>query len=409
VAGRAVRAAQESATQLSGARAIGLVAQREISERVRDRSFVIGIVITVLFIAAFIVGPRLLGFGDPEEYTLGVVDDRGAALAEAVAAQAAQGDEAVVDVERLDDPGAGEAAVRDGDVVALVTADEVVVDEELPPQLGAVLQAAAGQVRVVEELGRAGVPADEAAALLSPDPLPVRALDPPPPGGGREAGTGVAFFVLFVLYGQIFGYGIAVASGIVEEKATRVVEVVLASIRPVHLLAGKVLGIGVVGLLQLVTIAAVGLALVAATGAVDLPPGTFTAVGLAIAWFLLGYAFYACAFAVVGALVSRQEELQNASTPLTLTVFAALGLSSAAIADPSSLLARVGSFLPPTAPLVMPMRMTLGAVEAWEVLLAVALMVAAIAAVVLLAARVYQAGALRTGQRIRLRQALDTP
>ncbi len=400
---------QVAQAQLSGARAIGLVARREITERVRDRSFVVGIVFTVLFIAAFVLGPRLLGFGDPEEYTLGVVDDEGAALAAAAAAAAARGDEVVVDVERFDGPAAGEAAVRDGDVIALVTAGELLVDEELPPELGALVQGASGQVRAVEELGRAGVPAAEAVALLNPDPLPVRALDPPPEGGGRAAGSGVAFFVLFVLYGQIFGYGIAVASGIVEEKSTRVVEVVLASIRPVHLLAGKVLGIGVVGLLQLITIAVVGVALVAATGAVDLPPGTFSAVSLAIAWFLLGYAFYACAFAVVGALVSRQEELQNASTPLTLVVFAALGLSSAAIADPSSLLARVGSFLPPTAPLVMPMRMTLGAVEAWEVLVAVALMVVAIAAVVLLAARVYQAGALRTGQRIRLRQALDTP
>lgn len=391
---------------MSGTRAIWLVARREVSERVRDRSFAVGTIISVMFIAAFVVGPRLLGIGGPEEYTIGVVDDEGAALAEAVAAQAAQGDDAVVEVERFDDIAMGEAAVRDGDAAALVVGDELVVDEELPPDLGALLQVAGGQVRTVEELERAGVPADEAAALLAPDPLPVRALDPPD-GGDRAAGTQVAFFVLFVLYGQIFGYGIAVASGIVEEKSTRVVEVVLASIRPAHLLAGKVLGIGVVGLLQLLTIAVVGVALVALTGVVDLPPGTLQAVGLAIAWFLLGYAFYACAFAVVGAIVSRQEELQNASTPLTLTIFAALGLSTAAVADPSSTLARVGSFLPPTAPLVMPMRMTLGGVEPWEIVVSIALMVVAIVAVVALAARVYQAGALRTGQRIRLRQALD--
>ena len=392
---------------MSGTQAVLLVTQREVRERVRDRSFAIGIGFTVLFILGFVLAPRLLGFGDPDEFTVGAVDDGGAALAEAVRAEAEQGDDAVVEVRRLDDLAAGEAALRAGDVDVVIADGALVVNEELDPAFGQLVQVASGRLRVVNELGRAGVPPEDVAGLLSPEPLPVRALDPVAEGGGRSGNTGVAFFVTFVLYGQIFGYGIAVASGIVEEKSTRVVEVILSAIRPVHLLAGKVLGIGIVGLLQLLSIAVVGIGLIVVTGLVDLPPGALPAVGLSLGWFVLGYAFYACAFAVIGALVSRQEELQNASTPLSLTILAALFFAYAAISDPTSVLARVGSFLPPTAPMVMPVRMTFGAADTWEIALSVGLMLLAIVAMVALAGRVYQAGALRTGRRIKVREALQ--
>lgn len=124
-----------------------------------------------------------------------------------------------------------------------------------------------------------------------------------------------------------------------------------------------------------------------------------------MAWFVLGYALYACAFAVSGALVSRQEELQNAVAPLTLVVFAALFAAFAALNDPGGLVARVASFLPPTAPMVLPVRMILGGVAAWEVVASVVVTLAGIGLLVPFAARVYRGAVLRTGAKVRLREA----
>jgi ABC-2 type transport system permease protein len=388
---------------VSAAQAVWLIARREIVERVRDRSFLISIVVVVLVLGAFVGLPRLFGFGDPDTYRVGVLPDA-APLADAVAAQA--GEDAEVERRDLADMPAAEAALREDEVDVVLAGNELVVREELPDGLEALVQQAAAQLRVYEGFAERGVDADEVTALLNPEPLDVRSLDPAGGAGDRDAAAGFAFAIVFVLYGQLLGYGLAVASGIVEEKSTRVVEVLLSTVRPAHLLAGKVIGIGVVGLLQLLLTAGLALSLVVLTGTFTLPPDAAVAIAWSLAWFVLGYAFYACAFAIVGALVARQEELQNASTPLTLTVLAAFFLAIAANNDPGSVLARVGSFLPPTAPMVLPVRLTLGETAGWEVAVAVALMLLAIVALIALAARVYAAGALRVARRVKLRQAL---
>ena len=140
---------------------------------------------------------------------------------------------------------------------------------------------------------------------------------------------GLAFFTILILYGQLLTYGYWVASGVVEEKASRVVEILLSTIRPRELLAGKVIGLGLLGLGQLLLVAAIGLLVAAATGAVDVDADLLTAVGLSLLWFVLGYAFFACAFACAGALVPRLEELQASATPLTLVIMVSLFLAFA--------------------------------------------------------------------------------
>jgi ABC-2 type transport system permease protein len=118
-----------------------------------------------------------------------------------------------------------------------------------------------------------------------------------------------------LLYGQIFGYGYWVASGVIEEKSSRVVEILLSTARAGDLLAGKIIGIGLLGFAQLTVTAIVVLGLALVTGVIDLPAGTLTAVLGVLFWFLIGYSLYSCVFAVSGALVSRMEELQNTTAP----------------------------------------------------------------------------------------------
>ena len=379
-----------------------LVARREITERVRDRSFVISTVVSIVLLAAFALVPRLLGLGEPEEWVLGVVGDGSAALVET--AEAAAPDFGIAVTSEPLDPDQVESALTDGDIdAAVVDGDQIVVHQELDPTLETALQAASAQLEVAGALTEAGLTPDEVTSLLTPDPVDVRALDPQP--GEAEGAGAIAFFAVFLLYGQIFGYGFAVAAGVVEEKSTRVVEVILSTVTARQLLAGKVLGIGMVAMFQLLLTVGAALAAVLLTGFVELPEAAWPAIWAVLGWFLLGFTFYAALFAVAGSLVSRQEELQNVTTPLTMVVLVGFFLAFAALNDPGSTLARVASFIPPVAPMVMPARITLGEVAPWEVAASAAVCLASIAVLIPLAARLYRGAILRTGTRVKVSEA----
>jgi ABC-2 type transport system permease protein len=392
--------------QTSGLDNIKLTARRELVERTRrDRSFLISTLVTLGILCAIIFVPRLFGAGDPEEFDVGLVGPASQPIGQALTAQG----EAVdvrINLQQPASAAAADAAVRDGDLdLAVIDGRELVAESELDEQLNLLVQAASRAVRAQQTLQAAGVGQGEIQAALAPPPLPLRSLEPVDEGA-RSKRT-IATVAVFVLYGQIIGYCFTVAMGVVEEKSTRVVEVLLAAVRPVQLLAGKIIGIGLVGLIQLAIIGVIGLAAATWSGAITLPPDAWGTIGSVLLWFLLGYAFYSSLFAVAGAIVSRQEELQNTATPLNLLMlasfFVAFTVSLGGGAD--STLARVTSFLPPVAPLVMPVRIAGGDAAAWEIAASLAVMLVSIVAVVVLAARLYEGAILRTGARVKLGDA----
>jgi ABC-2 type transport system permease protein len=126
---------------------------------------------------------------------------------------------------------------------------------------------------------------------------------------------------------------------------------------------------------------------------------------LTVGWFVLGFSFYAALFAVAGALVSRMEELQNAIVPINLVVFASFFISIGAVQDPDSTIAKVASLLPISSALAMPVRMVLGSATGWEVGAAIAIVVGSTAFLVPLAGRIYAGAILRTGAKVKLRDA----
>jgi ABC-2 type transport system permease protein len=384
---------------------IKLTARRELVERTRrDRSFLISTLVTLGILFAIIFLPRLFGANDPAEFDVGLVGSASQPLGQVLTAQGA-----AIDVQiRVQQPASAadaEAAVRDGRLdLAVIDGRQLVAEAEVDEQLNVLVQAASRIVRAQQTLERAGVPQAEIQAALAPPPLPVRSLEPV--DEDAQSKRSIATVSVFLLYGQLIGYCFTVAMGVVEEKSTRVVEVLLAAIRPLQLLAGKIIGIGLVGLIQLAIIGAIGLAVAVAAGTITLPPDAAGTIGSVLLWFLLGYAFYSSLFAVAGSIVSRQEELQNTATPLNLLMVASFFVAfSSSFGGGDSTLARVSSFLPPVAPLVMPVRVAGGDAAMWEIALSVAIMVASIVAVVLLAARLYEGAILRTGARVKLRDA----
>jgi ABC-2 type transport system permease protein len=384
---------------VSAREAATLVARREITEGFRSKSFLVSTVVSLAIVVVAVVLIALIG-GDGTRYVVGYTDQRGAAVADA-AAGAAAGD---VELEaRSVDPAAARAGLDDGSLDAVVSGDEIRSQEDPEDDLVALLQAANRQVRAAGALEQAGVSEAEAREVLSPPPLQVRTVEPVDEDEDEKAG--LTFFIVIMLYGQLITFGYWVAAGVVEEKASRVVEVVLATLRPAHLLAGKVIGIGLLGLANMVLVGVTGLLTAVATGALDLDGDVLSAILTALVWFVIGYAFYACAFACAGAIVPRQEELQSSMTPLSIMLLISFFLAFAVLDDPDGTIARISAFVPMTAPITMPPRIVLGDATTIEIVASFVVTIAATAALIPLAGRIYAGGVLRTGSALKLREA----
>ncbi len=379
-----------------------LVAQRDFWYRLRDKGFMISTGITIAVLTGLILIKAYGGGGTPT-FDLGLLGTGSGRLGPLVV-QAADSQGAKVRTEPVADRAAAEAGLKDGSLDAvLVDGQRVLAERDAPATLESAVQTAVVADGIRTTLAANHVPADEIAQILNPPPVPIDTLEPQDPN--RDTNSTVAFIAVVILYGQLFGYGVWVATGVIEEKASRVVEILLSTIRARQLLAGKILGIGALGLLQLVAIAAYSIVLASLTGALDLPAHALGTAALAIGWFVLGFAFYASLFAVAGSLVSRMEELQNVIVPLNLVILVSFFLSIGATSDPSSSLSRIVSIVPFSAALAMPVRISLGAANPLEVVAALLLTIGSTALLIPLAGRVYSGAVLRTGARVKLRDA----
>jgi ABC-2 type transport system permease protein len=381
---------------------VPLVLRREITTRVRERSFLISTVVTLIIVAAVVVVPALFN-SDDNEVTVGLVGST--ATVPSALEQAARVQDVKVTVIQYADEAAARAAVDAGDADAVfLGTDRVLVDSELSGKTDQVVQTAYRQAAGAARLTAAGLDASAVARALNVPPLAVTALHPPDPDS--DARRGAAFFGVLLLYFQLIGYGVWVALGVVEEKSSRVVELLLATLRPWQLLTGKVLGIGLLGLGQLVLTGLVGIVAALGTGAVTVPSGIAGVAGQVLVWFLLGFAFYACLYAALASLVSRQEEVQNVTAPLSVLLVGSFFLAIGAQGSPDSGLAKVTSIVPPFSTMVMPIRWASGSVPLWEVGVSMLLMVIAVVLLIRVAGRIYAGAVLRSGPRVRIREAL---
>jgi ABC-2 type transport system permease protein len=388
---------------MSRLQGIVLVTRRELGERIREKSFLVSTLISVVIIGVVALLPSFLGDG-PDELTIGAVGAESQTVARALEETTRDSDELRIEARDFDSEAQARRAVESEDIdAALLTPTNVIVDEELSPELRTVLQTTAQQAQVVDAFADAGIDSEQAREALEPARIDVDVLNPPSPH--RDDRRTVATVGGFLLFGQIFGYGFWVSMGVVEEKSSRVVEVLLSKIRPAQLLAGKVIGIGILGLVQLAVITVFGLAIALITDVIEIPPGTLGTIGLVFLYFIVGYAFYSCAFAVAGAIVSRQEELQSTTAPLSLMLYASFFLAFFAVNNPDSVVAKVVSFVPASAPLTMPQRVAYGGASGIEAALSIAVSVVITALLIPLAARLYSGAILRMGSQVKLKEA----
>ena len=385
-------------------RIVRIVTRREARERATSKVFVLttGLMVAGAVLAAVV--PTLQDKGKEETLEIGVVGSPPPALAAALRFATKSTGRKATTVE-IRSRAAGDAALRKGDLdLVLEGATGIRMQGEgtsrATRELAGLL---ARTVPLRTGLGSAGVAPRDVDRLLATPPLPVSEVEPRQGDGDDDDARSAVAIGGMVLYIALVSYGTWVATGVLEEKASRVVEVVLAAIRPGELLAGKVLGIGLLGLGQLVLVGGVGLG-VALVAGVEVPSSAPTAVALVILWFALGFAFYSCGFAALGAAASRHEDAQSAMSPLIALLVAGFLLSGAVQADPDGMLARVGTFIPPLAPLIVPARTLLGDTPLWELALSIVLMVVASYGLIRLGARAYGGAVLRFGPKLSIRE-----
>lgn len=374
-----------------------LVAAREVRERARARAWQASTALMLLVAVALVVLPTVFAGEGGEPRRLGVTGPTPPGLARALSGEDLQ-------VRTFAERAAGEAAVRNGDVDALLVDGRTLEwKQDADPSLAVAVSGALQKVRANERAGALGLSERQVAELLAPPPLDTRSLGAARPGA--EGHEGAAFAALVGLFIGITTYGTAVLTGVVEEKSSRIVELLLARMPARRLLAGKVLGIGALGLCQLLLAASAALVAALAIGALDWPAVPAALAGQLVLWFGLGYAFYAVGYGALGALASRMEDAQGASAPMTGVLLAAYMGSFVVLDSPDALAARIATFVPLTAPLVVPVRVALGAIPAWQQVLAVLVMLVATYGLVRLGGRVYTGAVLRVGARVRLREA----
>jgi ABC-2 type transport system permease protein len=347
------------------------------------------------------VVPALAGFGGKTTYEL-AVSDAASVSAGAAAARGAGAFDAKLHVRRLA-PAKARAALDGGHVDAVLSTRGLASKEQPDKALVGMVQAASREIRQGQALQRAGLGDAEVQRALNPPPVRVTTAKPTDPERDRK-GT-FAFVAVLALYTQLLTFGYLLASGVVEEKASRVVEVLLATIQPRDLLAGKIVGLGVLGLAQMVVLAGAGLGAAAVAGALSIDGDVVAGAALAVAWFVLGYAFYAGLFACAGALVPRQEELQASMTPLTMIILISFFVSFAVLDQPDGTVAHISSFIPFSAPITMPPRVALGQASAFEIGAAIVITTGSAAALIPVAGRIYSGAVLRTGSSVKVRDA----
>ena len=377
-----------------------IVAEREFMTKVRDKTFIGATVFTLLFLIGFFVVGSIID-GNSDDFDVAVVGGQDSALVQqAEALLQADNPDASITVEEVDDLAAAEVSVREGDAdAALVRGDdgyELLGDDEIDTGLRAALTTAVSRDVLERNAAAQGV---DLEALNDGTDIGVRLLDENADESGARSVVAFAFALVFFM--TALGFGMSIAQSVTQEKESRVVEILAAAVPIRSLLWGKIIGNTVLALGQVVLLVAVGLVGLAVTGRRELLTGISWAALWYVLFFVLGFLALAALWSVAGSLASRQEDLQATTMPGQLILIVPYFISVLA----SEQIQTIVSMLPIVSTMVMPGRMAQGDVPWWQIAVAIAATLVAAAVFVRVGSRLYERTLLRTGGRIKYRDA----
>jgi ABC-2 type transport system permease protein len=400
------------------------VIKREYLTRVRSKGFIIGTVLSPLFMSSFILVPFLIGrSAGPDHYQIAVLDQSGdGSLFDSLkqSLEPTKPRQAYYDLlrEKIDSPEELEARRQalsrrieqkqlDG---YLILPPDALWQKEIKfyaknassfsnrARLEGAVDNAIKERRIMLE----GLNADRVRELTKAVDLAVVNER----GESERGRVALAFTLVMFIYITVLIYGVSVMRGVMEEKQSRIIEVLLASVRPFDLMLGKVIGIGLVGLTQYLIWAVFGVGLSALSAGAALAVSGFSIPKISlplmvffVTYYLLGYFLYATLYAMVGAIVSSEDDGQQIQWPISMTFAASLIVSTLAMENPNGLLATVLSLIPFFGPSLMFLRIALGAAPAWQIAASIGILIGTIAAAIWITAKIYRVGVLMYGKR----------
>ena len=392
-----------------------IVAGREIMVKLRDRNFIISTLTTIaIFIVAF--GVSFLLGGDDGEKRIAVVSGDAVTIVEQtnVRADAADGEDTDssatagaptvrLGIEQVADPAAAEQAVRDGDVDAALLGEPgawtLVGSDGVDPDVAAAVSATVATDALERNAAAAGTTVADltAGSVVEERLLEADGTD----DEGVQVIAGFVFVFLFYMAAILFGY--AIANSVVEEKQSRIVEILAAAIPLRQLLVGKVVGATALALGQMVIFVAIGLIGLSFTDYATLLPSVAGAAVWYLVLFVIGFVALACLFAVAGAMATRAEDVQTTTSPL-LTVIMIVFFGGLFLQDTWQV---IGSYVPIMSTVTMPIRLVAGTASWWEPAVATVITLVTAAVIIRIAERVYRRSIMQTGRKLTYREALS--
>lgn len=421
----------------SSLRNVWIIAHREYVERIRTRGFLITTVMIPLIIGGFVFGSTFLAARANRDFRIAVVSsdprlaqdlqnelrqqekDTGQADGSAMLGGSNPGAKKPLNITVQGfEPGPAtqkriEAALNSGKLDGYLSVTPAASAGARPAftftprssgisPIKSVLSSSLANVLLREQLEHDGVVATEANTILQP--VAIRSVSRAQQGDTTSAEVCVSV-LFFVMYLVIMLYGMNVARSIIEEKTSRIFEVMLATIRPEALMAGKIIGVGSVGLTQVGIWLGMLMILAASSLAVHVGNSTLhialtgSQLAFFFVYFILGYLLYSAIAAALGAITNSEQELQQMNMFLVLPLLSCFVLLGTLVTTPDNTLARVLALVPLFTPLLMYFRVSLGHPAVWEVVLSLVLTSASICAIVWVTSRIYRVGVLMYGKR----------
>ena len=444
----AVAVSSRSATQQNTVRNIGLIVKHEYKKRVTQRSFVIStiVILVLIVIAAFV--PTVIQYiaaHSNSQTRITVVNNAGTiaglngdALTSYITTAlngttgTANGQSSsgkahfVIQMASAGSIDSLKNQVKNGTLTILLVLDQApnqalrftyyTTSSPTDDSNVSQVQALVSQLNVLDKSSRLGLtPAQTSGLFAQPQFSDVNLSQAQSARSQSEmvAGYILAYAGNILIYIAVLLYGMGVAMGVAEEKGSRIMEILVNAATPFQLMAGKIIGIGAAGLTQMACFVAVGIGalllqiplqavlLGSNTGVLNLniTGVSITLLLLLLIYFILGFLLYATLFAAMGALVKRQDEVQNAVAPLTMLLVVGYIVSFFGIYIPDATWIKVISYVPFWTPTTMLVRIAAGGVASWEIAFTIALMIVAIFVCAFIAARIYRFGVLMYGQR----------
>lgn len=426
---------------------IGLVIQREYTQRVKKRTFILTTLLTPLLLIGLMVVPVLISiYGGGEKRTIAIVDRSGV-----VGQEIANTDEIEFTISNSDYP---QAAEENGDVfgflviepdavtnpagVTLYTRDNSTLEVE--KSVNRQVSKSIKKIRIAQS-NVAGI--DSMLTYFDVD-VPMKTYSMAKEGESMKESSStlsmiIAYIAGFIIYMFIFMYGAMVMQGVVEEKANRIIEVIVSSVKPFELMMGKIIGVAMVALTQVmiwVVLIGVGMAIIggiaSSGGAADIAnmganmgampqnmPSDVSGglgaigdlgyiasvVGAFILFFIGGYLLYASMFAAIGSGVDNVGDTQQLQMPVTIPLILALFVMMSVMREPNSSLAFWFSIIPFTSPIVMMARVAYG-VPLWEFCLSIAILYSTFIVITMFAAKIYRVGIFMYGKKPTLKELI---